>query len=215
MKRLTFIVGHYGSGKTEFAVNLALQNHVDFFLDLDIVNPFFRSRELDKLFQSHQISLISTTPLNGAYGDLPYLSKDIFLPFHDTTKTAIFDLGGNDSGAIVMRQFSDFITEDIDLWMVVNVYRQQTQTIEDILRQKRAIESSAGYPITGFINNSHLLKETTLDDIVHSNQLIKQLEEKTHLPVCYTAIKKELIPPNPDFLGTVIPLTLYLRNTWL
>ena len=215
MKRITFVVGHYGSGKTEFALNLAIAKKVDYLLDLDIVNPFFRSRELESFLDAHQIKMIASTPLNGNYGDLPFLSKDIFLPFQKSDKLAVFDMGGNDAGALILRQFRDYIEEDVDVLMVVNVFREQTQTVDAIIRQINAIEGSSGMKITGLVNNSHLLKYTTVDDIIHGNDIVCQVSEKLKLPILYSVVRTDLIRPELKLSGETLPITLYLRKTWL
>lgn len=215
MKRITFVVGHYGSGKTEFALNLAIQKKIDYLLDLDIVNPFFRSRELESFLEENQIKMIASTPLNGNYGDLPFLSKDIFLPFQKSDKLAVFDMGGNDAGAIILRQFSDYIDEDVDVLMVINVFREQTQTVEAIIRQINAIEGSSGMKITGLVNNSHLLKYTTKEDIIHGDLIVKEVSKRLNLPVLYTCVCTNLIDNTVALSGETLPITLYLRKTWL
>lgn len=215
MKRITFVVGHYGSGKTEFALNLAIQKKIDYLLDLDIVNPFFRSRELESFLLEHNIKMIASTPLNGNYGDLPFLSKDIFMPFQKSDKLAVFDMGGNDAGALILRQFRDYIDEDVDVLMVINVFREQTQTVEAILQQINAIEGSSGMKITGLVNNSHLLKETVKANILHGEAIVKQVSEKLKLPILYTAVRSDLVDKTSHLSGETLPLTLYLRKTWL
>ena len=215
MKRITFVVGHYGSGKTEFAVNLAIQKKIDYLLDLDIVNPFFRSRELESFLLENNIKMIASTPLNGNYGDLPFLSKDIFLPFQKSDKCAVFDMGGNDAGALILRQFSEHIDEDVDVLMVINVFREQTQTVDAIIRQINAIEGSSGMKITGLVNNSHLLKFTQKEDILHGEEIVSAVSKKTNLPILYTAVRNDLFDKSFHLSGEPIPLTLYLRKTWL
>jgi hypothetical protein len=215
MKRITFIVGHYGSGKSEVAVNLAIQKKVDYLLDLDIVNPYFRTRELTQMLKEKNIEMISTTPLNGQYGDLPYLSKDVFLPLIKKDCQAIYDLGGNDAGAIILRQFSEHIDESVDVLLVVNVFREQTQSIDAIIKQIRSIESACGIPITGLINNSHLLKETVKADLVHGDALVKEVSKQLHLPIVYTAIHANLYDPSFEVSGEALVLKLYLRKSWL
>ncbi len=215
MKRITFIVGHYGSGKSEFSVNLALQKKINYLVDLDIVNPYFRTRELTAMLSEHDILMIATTPENGIYGDLPYLSKDIFLPLQNKDVVAIYDMGGNDAGAIILRQFSESIDEDVDVWMVVNIFREQTQTKEAILAQIRSIESSAGIKITGIVNNSNLLRETTVEDILEGERIVKSVSEEINIPIVYTAIPKRLSDKSFHLSGETLEMNLYLRKNWL
>jgi hypothetical protein len=136
MKRITFIVGHYGSGKSEFALNLAVQKHVDLLIDLDIVNPYFRSRELGVELAEKNIRFVSS-PIKGLGSDLPYIAKEAFLPFYRNL-TSIFDLGGDDVGTKVARQFFELINyETTDFLFCVNVYREAFRLIVKVSRQLR------------------------------------------------------------------------------
>src|SRR5690554_1829050 len=163
MKRITIITGHYGSGKSEFSVNLALAKQVDYLVDLDIVNPYFRSREVASMLEDHHIKVVSSTLSNSLGSDLPYISKESFTPFYDTSKTAIYDLGGDDVGARLLRQYKQIIqTDDVLLLFCINVFREQTSTLASILNMMQRIESSGGVKIGGLINNSNFLRETTI-----------------------------------------------------
>src|SRR5690554_6078317 len=99
MKRITFITGHYGSGKSEFAANMAITHKVDMVVDLDIINPYFRSRELFRLMADNNIKLISSPLKDKPGSDLPYIDKEVFSPFSDPAARAIIDLGGDRPGA--------------------------------------------------------------------------------------------------------------------
>jgi len=98
MRRLTFLTGYFGSGKSEIAVNLAIQGKVKYLVDLDVINPYFRSREADVPLREAGVVVISSPLKDAIYADMPYLSKDVFKPFFDPFVKAIFDLGGNDLG---------------------------------------------------------------------------------------------------------------------
>lgn len=156
MKRITFIAGHYGSGKSEFSLNLAIQKRVSTLVDLDIVNPYFRSRELEKLLNENHVKMVSS-PLEKALGsDLPFISSQAFSPFSQPQVTAIYDLGGNGVGAKLIRQFLDFINkEETDLLLCINIYREETDDVAKIIKMINEIESSGGLKVTGLINNSN------------------------------------------------------------
>ncbi|MFA5720199.1 MAG: hypothetical protein WC939_03975 [Acholeplasmataceae bacterium] len=205
-----FITGHYGSGKSEFSLNFAILKNIKTIVDLDIVNPYFRSRELESLLNKYGIELISS-PLKNALGsDLPYISHKAFLPFHDT-KDAVYDIGGNEVGARILRQFKGSAT----MYMVINVFREETSTKAGILKMKHLIEGASGYQVSGFINNSNLLRDTKLEDILFGQSIIKELSDELKIPIVYTSYYDHIDVKQEDVLGELIPLKLYLRKDWL
>ena len=215
MRQITFISGHYGSGKTEFAINLSIQKKIDYLIDGDIINPYFRSREHKELLEKHHIKVISS-PLDKALGsDLPYISKDFYLPFQEKTKKAIFDLGGSATGARIVRQITEKITEEIDHLCCINIYRPETANIEGIKDTILSIEEASGLKVTGLINNSNYLRETHIDDVIRAEIILKQVSQELSLPIVYTALIDLLNEKHHPFLGEVIKMKLYLRNLWL
>lgn len=216
MKRITIITGHYGSGKSEFSVNLALAKQVDYLVDLDIVNPYFRSREVESILGEHHIKMVSSTLSKALGSDLPYISRESFTPFYDKSKTAIYDLGGDDVGARLLRQYKNIIqSDDVLLLFCINVFREQTSTLASILNMMQKIESSGGVKIGGLINNSNFLRETTLQDIKQGEALIQEVQEYTKLPILYTGVLENLVSKDVSFSGEILPLKLYLRKKWL
>lgn len=216
MKRITFIAGHYGSGKSEFSLNLAINKKLNLLVDLDIVNPYFRSRELEEELNKFNIKLISSSLKNALGSDLPFLSRDVFLPFYNKEIKAVYDLGGNDTGSRIFRQFSDlYKKEEVDLFLVINVFREDTESKDLIIKMIESIESSSGIKVSGLINNSNYLRETTLKDILHGEKIILEVAEYLKLPIVYTAVYEELINNELKVQGEIIPLKLYLRKIWL
>ncbi|MFA7098024.1 MAG: ATP-binding protein [Gammaproteobacteria bacterium] len=216
MKRITFIAGHYGSGKSEVSINLAIKKKVNVLIDLDIVNPYFRSRELEEELNKYNISIISSSLKNARGSDLPFLSKDIYLPFYNKKVNAIYDLGGNDIGSRVFRQFKDLYTlEDIDLLICINVFRKETEKKDLIIEMIKSIETSSGIKVTGLINNSNYIRDTKINDILFGEKIILEVAKTLCLPVVYTAVYEDLKYDKNDFQGEIIPLKLYLRKTWL
>lgn len=215
MKRITFITGHYGSGKSEFAVNLAVVKQISNVVDLDIVNPYFRSRELLEVLKENNIKLVSSSVENSLGSDLPYIAKEAYI-LPNTNESIIYDLGGDPVGARVLRQFSDIVKRDeIDLLLCINIYRPETSNAKLIIKMINEIEGSGGYKITGLVNNSNFLKETTYEDIIAAEDIINEVSDKTNLKVIYTGVYEKLIPIIGKLSGEVIPLKLYLRNDWL
>ncbi|MDY0139575.1 MAG: hypothetical protein RBR50_07740 [Candidatus Izemoplasmatales bacterium] len=215
MKNITFLTGYYGSGKSELAINLALKYKVDYVVDLDVINPYFRTREQEKIFKENDIEVISSDLDYKMHIDMPYISQRVYIPFNNQSKRAIYDLGGNDIGAKLLRQFEDYNDVDIDLFLVVNVYREESNTKEKIIELINNIEGKGGFKVTGLINNSNLLKETTIEDISYGENIIKEVSDYTKLPIVYTAVWEKLYSDNLKFLGKIIKLKLYFRKDWL
>lgn len=212
MKRIVFITGHYGSGKTEVALNLAEQLHIDYLFDLDIINPYFRSRTFkDKLTKTE---VIASDLENDRYSDLPYISKKILLPFMQHDKSAIYDLGGSDLGIKMIKQFSKENMDDCDMYMVVNVFRPETQSVDNIIALIQTLEMQSGMKITGLINNSNLLTETTNEDIAYGLHVIKQVEERLHIPLIYTCVEQSMDLNTKDLDAKVIMLKRYFHQHW-
>lgn len=214
MKNITFITGYYGSGKTEITVNLAIEKQVDYVVDLDIINPYFRSREMELELNKFNIESISSDMTARMSLDMPYISSKIYKPFKDLSKKAIFDLGGNDQGAKLLRQFDDYHHFDIDLFLVINIYRHETDSVEKIRKLINKIEGMGGFKVTGLINNSNLLKDTTKEEILSGQMIVKEVSKQTKLPVVYTTVWEELDTANLDLLGEVLRLKLFFRKQW-
>jgi MinD-like ATPase involved in chromosome partitioning or flagellar assembly len=215
MKNITFLCGYYGSGKSELAINLAIKEKVDYVVDLDVINPYFRTREQEKKFKENGIEVISSDLDYKMHIDMPYISSRVYIPFHNNSKRAIYDLGGNDVGAKLLRQFEDYSDKDIDLYLVINVYREETSDEEKILTLINKIEGIGGFKVTGLINNSNLLRDTTLEDISYGEEIIKKVSEKSHLPIVYTAVWENIYADNLVFQGEILKLKLYFRMNWL
>jgi len=215
MKKITFITGYYGSGKTEIAVNLAVQKQLNMIVDLDIINPYFRSREMQAQLQPLGIQIISSDLDYKSHIDLPYISKKVFLPFHNDALHAIYDLGGNDLGAKLLRQFENYRERDVDLFLVINIYRPETSSADKIIHLIHKIEGMGGFSITGLINNSNLLKETTKENILDGQAIIQEVMNQTNLPLVFTTVWDQLDIDTSDLFGEVIKLKLYYRKDWL
>jgi len=148
--------------------------------------------------------------------DLPFISSQAFSPFSQPQVTAIYDLGGNGVGAKLIRQFLDFINkEETDLLLCINIYREETDDVAKIIKMINEIESSGGLKVTGLINNSNFLRETSLEDILKGQKMIQQVAEQTKLSIQYTGIWEKIPFPLGLLQGEVIKLKLYLRKNWL
>jgi len=215
MKNIVFLTGYYGSGKSEIAVNLAIQRHFDVVVDLDIINPYFRSREMEDELMKYGIKSISSDLDHKAHSDLPYISRKVFLPFHDQSLKAVYDLGGNDLGAKLLRQFDDYHHVDIDLFLVINIYRTETDSTEKIINLIDKVEGMGGYKVTGLIDNSNLLRETTTADILAGDRIVKEVSGITKLPVVFSTVWEKIDTTGVDLAGEQLKLKLYFRKNWL
>lgn len=226
MKRVIVIAGHYGSGKTELAVSLAMalstQKEREYprlsIVDLDIANPYFRSRERMSLLESHGVSLYGDTfHSTGATAELPALTAALRAPLEDPGCRTIIDLGGNDAGARVLRQFGKYFEGDgHELWAVVNFRRYETLTVEGARAHVEAIERELELPVSGLVNNTHLLRETTPEIIREGNGLAQALARAMKKPLLYTCYPAGIIDPQAlADIPSLMPLGLYMRPGYL
>ncbi|MDO5559954.1 MAG: P-loop NTPase [Oscillospiraceae bacterium] len=196
MKKITIITGHYGTGKTNISVNLALelasQNNKVTVVDLDIVNPYFRTADFDDLFASKGVSLIKPMYANSNL-DIPAVNFDLEeLALGDGY--LIVDVGGDDAGAIALGRYAQALEkfrDDMDMFYVVNCYRYLTRKPEEALELMYEIEAAARLRHTGIINNSNLGYETTAKDVAASEKFAAAISEKAQLPLIFTACPRK------------------------
>lgn len=190
--RLTLVTGHYGTGKTEFSVNLALAlaeaGERTALADLDIVNPYFRSRERRELLEAAGVRLIAT-PQALADADVPALPAELHAVLEDRTVRGVLDIGGDPSGARVLARYRPrILREDYQLLYVVNAARPEVRTAERSAEYLRAIEAVTGLRCTGLVNNTHLCGETGPEDIREGALLTEEVSRLTGVPiVCHAA----------------------------
>lgn len=220
-KRIRIIIGHYGSGKSEFSMNYVtkLRDLTDdkvAISDLDIVNVYFRTREKRDFLQSKNIMPIDSS-IQATSLDLPAVSAQVTAPLTDKSYDYVIDVGGDDVGARVLGRFSHLVEkDDYDMFCVVNANREQTQTTSDVINHIRAIENSSKLKVTGLINNTHLVRETTIEDILKGQELVKEVSNITNIPIKYVTCLESLIPQLPTNLdGDVFPINLYMRECWM
>ncbi len=215
MKRLSLFCGHFGSGKTNvaihFAERMAAQGLPVTIADLDIVNPYFRTKDSEDALAAKGIEVV-TLPFANTNVDLPALPKFVYTLFTDRSRQAVLDIGGDDRGALVLGRFVPFIKEEgsFELYYVVNFYRYLTRTPDEALQVLREIEAACGLPFTAVINNSNLGRETTVQTVLDTEKKAADLCVLTGLPLAGTAIREDLAEQvrKSGLCGTVIPLTL-------
>ncbi len=221
-KRIRIITGHYGSGKTEFAVNYVkkLRESVDgrvAIADLDIVNVYFRSREKKEELEEKGIQVIASN-LDTAVADVPAVSGAMTMPVINKEYQYVVDLGGNDVGTLVLGRIKPLLDHaEADFFMVVNAYRPNTSTPEGIIEQMENLEYAAGLKVTGFINNTNLVRETTAECLLHGDEVLKEVTKRTGVPVKYVSYVKDVMTEEiPEGLsGELFPMEFNMRKTWM
>ena len=212
-KRLTLFAGHYGSGKTNIAVNYALQLAKEgknvCIADLDIVNPYFRTADSAEAFQKAGVTLISPNFANSNV-DLPALPAEAYRPVEDKSCFGIMDIGGDDRGAYALGRYVPFIREENNYRMVfvANCYRPLTRTPEDALEVMREIENACGLAFTDIVNNSHLGSFTDVQTLLDSMEYIETLSQLSGLPVYFTSVREDLAAPVSHHIPNVFSLQL-------
>ena len=213
MKRLTLILGHYGSGKTNIAVNLAVAYKKErervAIADLDIVNPYFRTKDSLDLLNEKGIRLIVSEYANTNL-DIPALPQDMYAVTDDKGLTCILDIGGDDRGALVLGRLRPEIVRenDYEMLLVINKYRPLTATPADTLEVMREIEGAADMRFTGIVNNSNLGRETTAADVLASLPYAEEVSRLTSLPIVMTTVEKTVAKELEGKVKDLFPLTL-------
>ena len=220
-KRIRLFIGHYGSGKSAVSINYVttLRKQVEgevALADLDVVNVYFRTREKKDLMKELGItpidSSIETTTL-----DVPAVSAEIMRPLHDKSVNYVIDVGGDNVGGRVVGRFAkQFEQDDYDMFYVVNANREKTQTAKEVLGYIDAIEASSKLKVTGLVNNTHMLRETTVEDILKGQEVAREVSKIRNIPIKYVCCLESLVDKLPtDLEGDILPIKLYLREDWM
>lgn len=196
-KRVYILAGHYGSGKTNVAVNLALKIKKDGFnvkiADLDIVNPYFRTKDSLKELTEAGIQLISPAFANTNV-DLPALPQEAYSLVQQKDFYAVLDVGGDDRGAYALGRYAPYIKEEnnYEMCFVFNCYRPLTRTCEEAFEVMKEIEYACKIPFTAIINNSNIGNDTDKDAILASINETEKLSKLTGLPIIYTTVREDI-----------------------
>ena len=213
MKRLTLFAGHYGSGKTNIAVNYAMmlkkQGYDVIIADLDIVNPYFRTKDSEKELNELGIELISSQFANTNL-DLPSLPQEMYRTVQDKSKYAVMDIGGDDAGAVALGRFAPFINEEdnYDMVFVANFFRPLSRTAEEALEIMREIEAVSRLKFTSIVNNSNLGDLTTAEDVLSTQKEAEKLSALSGLPLKMTTVMESLYNELNDKTNNLFCLAL-------
>lgn len=215
MKRITLFAGHYGSGKTNIAVNYALQlrkalgRDKDILVaDLDIVNPYFRTKDSCAVLQENGIKLICSEYANSNL-DIPSLPSEMYA-ITDTPAYAVIDVGGDDRGALALGRLSAKIKAEnnYENLMVINMFRPLTRTPDQTVEVMREIEAAGNIPFTALVNNSNLGPLTSADDILRSLEYAEKISRLTGLEVKMTSVDARLFESLQGKVEDLFSLTL-------
>ncbi len=211
VKRVNLFCGHYGSGKTNIAVNyaMALKNsgHNVAIADMDVVNPYFRTKDSEKELTKAGIDVISL-PFANTSVDLPALPGELYGLVQQKSRYAVLDVGGDDRGAYALGRYTPYILEENDyaMFFVANFYRPLTRTAEEAYAIMKEIEAACKIPFTAIINNSNLGEETTAEAIEKTQKEAEALSKISALPIAYVSCREDLAEKiNAE---RVFPLTL-------
>ncbi len=212
-KRITLLCGHYGSGKTNIAVNLSFYLRETYekvaIADLDIVNPYFRTKDSAEDLKKADIKLIASE-YAGTNVDIPALPQDMYSLTDDNTLRAIIDVGGDDRGALALGRLSDAIKEenDYEMLLVINKFRPLTPDVDSTLEVMNEIESACKIKFTGIVNNSNLGELTEPQDVLNSLKYANDVSKATGLPIKFTAVNETLYNSLKGEIENLFPLKL-------
>ncbi len=212
-KRVTLFAGHYGSGKTNIAVNYALhlagEGKAVVIADLDIVNPYFRTKDSAEVLEKAGVKLISPQFANSNV-DLPALPAEAYRLVEDRSVYGIMDIGGDDRGAYALGRYVPALLAENDYRMifVANCYRPLTRTPEDAMEVMREIEAACGLKFTDIVNNSNLASETTAETVLASRDYVEALSRLSGLPVFATTAMAAIAPELAGKAEPLLPLQL-------
>ena len=212
-KRITLFTGHYGSGKTNIAVAYAKLLRAEgkrvTVADMDIVNPYFRTKDSVDEFRELGIDFVSSAYANTNV-DLPALPSELYGVVGNRESYAVLDIGGDDRGAYALGRFTPTIKEENDYenLFVANMYRPLTKTAEEALAVMREIEAAGGLPVTAIVNNSNLGELTDPETVASSREYIEELSRLSGLPVRFTAARRDVAEALGGLAEGYLPMDL-------
>ena len=228
MKKVIILIGNYGSGKTEIALNMAIKATAEGkriqVIDLDRINDYFRMSDHVKLLDDKQIHLVSPT-FAGAGITQTNMPAAVGSAFAQDWDLVIFDVGGDPAGALSLARYHmDFAAlepRQLEVYDIINIRRPMSETPEKILKLKGEMEGFARQTVTGFINNSNLQDWASAQDLRDGYPVVKAASEQSGIPVVYTTGRPPFLTEflkdeglDPAFVGTPLPLETYMNRSW-
>ena len=217
-KRITLFAGHYGSGKTNIAVNYALrlarQGKRTALGDLDIVNPYYRAKDSQRELEAVGVRVIASAYANSNV-DVPALPQEMYALTEDLDTYAVLDIGGDDRGALALGRYVPAIVaeNDFDMLFVFNRSRPLTRDAQSALGIMREIEAACQLPFTGIVHNTNLGRETTAETVLASLPALEELTRLSGLPLRFTAARSDIASRLPANIGEIFPMELQ-KTIW-
>lgn len=221
LKRITIYVGNLGSGKTEIAANTALalmrSGKNARLVDLDIINPYFRTRLIRQQLEDRGLQVICPRG-KFSFADLPALSPGVKGVIENREITGVFDVGGDDVGAVALGQYRTMLEgQDFQMLFVINNCRPFTRDPEGIIKYLGSIQEASGIKASGLVNNANLGADTGLETVLAGYQSVSRVSGMTGLPVYFTAVRRELEEEARRALGPeagILPLEKFMKTPW-
>ncbi len=219
MKRITIFTGHYGSGKTENAINYALQLKKQgedvIIVDLDLVNPYYRTKDAEEFLVQQGIEVISPLYANTNV-EMLTLPSDVYRVFADKTKKIVFDVGGDDDGATALGRFFSYFSQDsYDMYIVVNTKRPLTDTKENIIITLLGIAEKSRLMPTGLINNTNIAAQTQIEDIKNGEEIVLDVAKELGIPFICNTVMDDLAAAYRECTNQpVLPLHKFMIMPW-
>lgn len=217
--KVSIYTGYFGSGKTEFSLNksisLAKQGKKVVLVDLDIVNPFFRSAEMKELLDQHQVRLIAPDYANTNM-DLPTLPADVQSIFCMEDTEVIIDVGGDSDGATALGRYKPYFDKiDYEMHLVVNTLRPLSDNVDEIVEVAREIEKKSRLKLTDIVANTNLAGETSMEIIKKGLSVVEEAGEKLQLPIATLGVPETLINQVPkEYENIAFPIKRYMKPMW-
>jgi tRNA uridine 5-carbamoylmethylation protein Kti12 len=219
MSRIRVFTGHFGSGKTEIAINYALKLNEEgkkvAIADLDIVNPYFCTRDQTDYLEEKGIKVIAT-PKEFSNAELGTVPLNTLTVFNDKTYEVVLDVGGDDQGAVALGQYNKYFREeDYDMYFVINTIRPLTNDVDSIIQYIDEIQRASRLKVKYLINNTNLSYETTVDMIKEGLEIVKEVSEKINIPIAFTAVREDLVSQVKEEIGgNIFPIKIFMLPPW-
>ncbi|MBU3113814.1 nucleotide-binding protein [Clostridium lacusfryxellense] len=219
MSRISIFTGHFGSGKTEIALNyvmdLAKTGKKVALVDIDIVNPYFCSRHMKDKLEKLGVKLIaSSASLMNA--ELMVIPSNVYAVFNDKSYEVVMDIGGDDQGSLVLRQYNEYLKqESYDMYFVVNNNRPFTSNKEETIEYLRSIERASGLIVTYLISNTNLSYESNTEDIIKGDKIVSEISFELKIPYKYIVCTKDLEESIKNKVhAQVYSIDIYMKPPW-
>lgn len=226
LKKIYIFIGNFGSGKTELALNFALRAAAKGkteLIDLDMVNTYFRLSERKKLIETAEIRLVSPNFVSTNVETLS-LPAEVASAFHLDWDTVIFDVGGDPAGATALGRFHNDFAElqpgQVEVYNVINVRRPMSGTPDKIIGLMEDLQRNSRLSVTGLINNTNLAQETSPEELRDGYSILKEVSQRTGIPVAYTTGKKDMLEAflaeahDPAYIGKPLEILTYMHRDW-